>query len=203
MYSIKLASASPRRHQLLKEAGVEFEIVSVNVSEFPNKNLNTKEQILDIARRKARAGIDDLLKIGLDFTQPYVVVGADTEVIFDGGPLGKPEDAKDAERMLRLLSNQTHIVLTAICFIESVQQKEWSHVEETSVTFRSLSDEEIQSYIASGDPFDKAGSYGIQSELSRRFISKIHGPLDNVMGLPVPQFLDLYSKANSFLSEKL
>ena len=202
MYEIKLASASPRRHQLLKEAGVEFQIVSVNVSEFPDKNLNAKEQILDIARRKARAGMDALLKSDSTFRPPFVVVGADTEVIFGGGPLGKPADGMEATKVLRLLSNQTHTVLTAICFIESTEQNEWSHVETTAVTFRKLSEEEIAEYIATGDPFDKAGSYGIQSELSRKFIHSMQGQLDNVMGLPVAQFLDLYASANSFLKQK-
>ncbi|WP_413613004.1 Maf family protein [Bdellovibrio sp. HCB-110] len=181
MTPLILASESPRRRELLKKAGYDFDVVPVKVSEIPNKNLNVNDQILDIARRKARAAFD-LLKSSR--TGPFTVLAADTEVIFGEGPLGKPSDRDDAYRILRLLSGRFHEVITAVCMIDSSSQKELSQFEITHIYFKELSDNEIWSYIDTGDPMDKAGAYGIQSGAGH-FIDRIEGPFDNVVGLPI------------------
>ncbi|WP_347356018.1 Maf family protein [Bdellovibrio sp.] len=190
MKPLILASESPRRKQLLSEAGFSFDVVPVKISEIPNKNLNVNEQILDIARRKARAALP-LLKASR--TEPFIVLTADTEVIFGGGPLGKPQDREDAFRILRLLSGKYHEVLTAVCVVESSTGNELSHVETTKIYFKNLSDAEIWTYIDTGEPMDKAGAYGIQGQ-GRAFVEKIDGPFDNVVGLPVEAVKKLLSK---------
>lgn len=181
MTPLILASESPRRRDLLKQAGFVFDVAPVKISEIPNKNLNVNEQILDIARRKARAAFE-----GLKSSQqgPFRVLSADTEVIFGGAPLGKPQDRNDAYRILRLLSGQVHEVITAVCIIDSKSQRELSQSETTKIFFKSLTDDEIWTYIDSGEPMDKAGAYGIQG-LGGKFVEKFEGPFDNVVGLPI------------------
>jgi septum formation protein len=181
VHKLVLASESPRRRQLLEQAGFVFDVVSVKVSEIPNKNLNVNAQILDIASRKARAAFTSLKS---SQKQPFIVLSADTEVIFNGGPLGKPSDEQDACRLLGLLSGQTHEVKTAIFLIDSETEDEISQIETTLVVFKSLTTKEILDYIATKEPMDKAGAYAIQG-LGRQFIEKFIGPYDNVVGLPV------------------
>ncbi|UOE99987.1 Maf family protein [Bdellovibrio reynosensis] len=181
MKPLVLASESPRRRELLKEAGYNFDVVPVKVSEIPNKNLNVSEQILDIARRKARAAFDQLKS---SRSSEFLVLSADTEVIFGGGPLGKPQDRDDAYRILRLLSGKKHDVITAVCLIDSKTQREVSQSETTEIYFKNLTDDEIWTYIDSGEPMDKAGAYGIQG-LGGKFVERYIGPFDNVVGLPV------------------
>ncbi|MEK2644103.1 Maf family protein [Bdellovibrio sp. BCCA] len=193
MTPLVLASESPRRRALLKEAGFNFDVVPVKVSEIPNKNLNVNDQILDIARRKAREAFR-LLKSSR--TGPFTVLAADTEVIFGGGPLGKPQDRDDAYRILRLLSGHFHEVITAVCIIDSETQKELSQFETTHIYFKNLTDEEIWTYIDTGEPMDKAGAYGIQGG-GGKFVERIEGPFDNVVGLPI----DLVRKMLSEISK--
>lgn len=185
MYQIILASESPRRRQLLSEAGFSFNVVPVKVSEIPDKNLNINAQILDIAARKARAAFAQLMSSVQDSnSQPFIVISADTEVIHDDRPMGKPESPEDACRMLRLLSGKPHDVKTAVVMIESVGSKVLSRIETTQVYFRNLSEKEILDYVATGEPMDKAGAYGIQGQ-GRVLVEKFVGPFDNVVGLPV------------------
>lgn len=181
MTPIILASESPRRRQLLADAGFSFDVLSVKVSEIPNKNLNVNAQILDIAQRKAVAALP-LLKSSRK--ESFIVISADTEVIFNDAPLGKPENPEDAFRMLRLLSGTDHQVITAVCMVESASTKVLSQTETTRVFFKPLTDQEIWTYIQSGEPMDKAGAYGIQG-LAGQFVEKIEGPFDNVVGLPI------------------
>ncbi|KHD89060.1 MAG: septum formation inhibitor Maf [Bdellovibrio sp. ArHS] len=176
-----LASESPRRRALLKEAGFDFDVVPVKVSEIPNKNLNANDQILDIARRKARAAFE-VLKV--DRKAPFIVLTADTEVIFGGGPLGKPQDKDDAYRILKLLSGRFHEVITGVCVINSETGLEFSQTETTQIYFKHLQDQEIWDYINTGEPMDKAGAYGIQGR-GGDFVEKYVGPFDNVVGLPM------------------
>lgn len=192
MYKLVLASESPRRRELLQQAGYIFDVVPVKVSEIPDKNLNVNEQILDIARRKARAAF---ARLQTGESSPFVLLSADTEVIFNGGPLGKPRDEEDAARLLRLLSGRTHEVKTAICLIESPSGEEISQIETTEVRFRTLSDQEISDYIATGEPMDKAGAYGIQG-LGGKFVEKFTGSFDNVVGLPVDLLRRLLAQKN-------
>lgn len=181
MTPLVLASESPRRRELLKKAGYNFDVVPVKVSEIPNKNLNVNEQILDIARRKARAAFEGLKS---SRQGDFRVLSADTEVIFGGGPLGKPQNREDAYRILRLLSGNSHEVKTAVCIIDSKSQTELSQIETTQIFFKPLSDGEIWTYIDSGEPMDKAGAYGIQG-LGGKFVERFEGSFDNVVGLPI------------------
>ncbi len=185
-----LASESPRRKQLLSEAGFSFDVVPVKVSEIPNKNLNVNDQILDIARRKASAALPLLKSSRQD---AFIVLCADTEVIFNGAPLGKPADRQDAYRILKLLSGKYHEVITAVCLVESSTGKEVSQTETTKIYFRQLTDDEIWTYIDTGEPMDKAGAYGIQGQ-GGKFIERFDSPFDNVVGLPIDLVKNLLSK---------
>lgn len=194
MYRLILASASPRRQKLLENAGFRFQVVPMKISEIPDEKLNVNEQILDIARRKSRACFDQLkqdFRTGVD--KPFVVLGADTEVIFGGRPLGKPASADEAAETLRRLSSHVHLVITAMNLIESSTGEEASHIETTEIKFKTLSENEIRAYVATGDPLDKAGSYGIQSGAGH-FVERITGSMDNVIGLPVDRVRTVLKK---------
>lgn len=192
MVTIILASESPRRRQLLAEAGYKFVVLASNISETPDKNLNEKEQILDIARRKARATLALVQETPDLRRQNCWILAADTEVLFAGSPLGKPESPDDAFKTLSRLSGTTHDVVTAVCLVNNLTGKELSHIETTRVTFRTLSSDEIKDYVATGEPMGKAGSYGIQGA-AKKFVANIEGAFDNVVGLPVSVVKNLFS----------
>jgi septum formation protein len=179
-----LASESPRRKQLLSEAGFQFSVIPSKVSEIPDENLNINDQILDIARRKATAIVTESLTLQSSRITDFIVIAADTEVIFAGKPLGKPQNKTDAFRILKLLSGNAHEVKTAVCLVHSKTLREVSQVETTKIIFKTLSDSEILSYIETGEPLDKAGAYAIQG-LGRDFVAEFEGSFDNVVGLPV------------------
>ena len=171
-----LASASHRRAELLTAAGFTFDVVPADVDETPQDGEApenyTQRVALDKARHAARS------HAGRDVT----ILAADTEVVHAGRVLGKPADAADAARMLRLLSGQTHEVITAVVVVAG--ELERSVVERTLVRFTSLTDAEIGWYVASGEPLGKAGGYGIQGR-GARFIDHIEGAWSTVVGLPV------------------
>lgn len=192
MYQLILASESPRRRQLLETAGFVFDVHSVKVSEIPDKNLNIDEQILEIAGRKAKAAFSELKqKVSSDF----LLLTADTMVVYHNQTLGKPRNAEEAHEFLKLLSGQTHEVKTGLCVIESTHSRKVSHIETSQVTFRPLSEDDIRTYIQSGEPMDKAGAYAIQG-LGGNFVTKLAGDYDNVVGLPVKAFENLLAKMN-------
>jgi len=173
-----LASNSPRRRELLRNAGFEFDVrpSGIEESRLPDESPE------DFARRLAR---DKALDVARQSEAGSLVLGADTVVAIDREFLEKPVDAVDAARMLRTLSGRTHRVITAVCLISAPERVlAWRH-ETTSVTFRKLTNQEIESYVASGEPFDKAGSYAIQG-LASRFVPRVEGCYFNVVGLPVP-----------------
>ena len=184
MKKLILASQSPQRAEILKTAGYLFSILPTYVSEIPDENLSLDEQILKIAEDKARAAIASISDQGLD----AIVLSADTMVCIENKPtftlLGKPIDESDAKNTLRLLSGVTHLVKTAVILIDIKSQRKVSHIETTKVQFRQLTDTEISDYIATGEPMDKAGSYGIQG-LGKKFIESINGDYNNVVGLPL------------------
>jgi MAF protein len=188
MQQLFLASESPRRRELLKKAGVSFQSYPSKVSEFPQETLTVDEQILDIARRKARAA---LASLRTKVQGGFWILAADTEVIIDDKLAGKPIDADDATKKLRYLSGRTHEVKTAVVLASYPDLKELSHIETTEVTFRSLTEEEIRKYVMSGDPMDKAGGYGIQGE-GQKFVSQVKGSFDNVVGLPMEIVLKMF-----------
>lgn len=176
-----LASQSPRRRQILTISGFEFDVLPTQISEIPDENLNLRDQIRQLAADKAKA----CLKLrnspkGLHF----LVLSADTVVVLDDQILGKPKDENEARSFLRRLSGRSHLVITAVAMIDSSTQIEFYGHAETEVKFRDLSPEEIESYIQTGEPFDKAGGYGIQGAAAP-FIQEIKGSYDNVVGLPM------------------
>jgi nucleoside triphosphate pyrophosphatase len=178
--ALVLASASPRRRELLKNAGIPFIVQPSEVPELPREGEAPQACAERLAREKA---LDVFRQRPQDF-----VLGADTIVIVDGQILGKPRDEADAARMLRLLSGRTHQVTTGVCLI-GPNDKGGSSVgdtrsETTRVTMSELSADEIQSYVATDEPLDKAGAYAIQGKASR-WISRIEGDYFNVVGLPV------------------
>ena len=173
MARLILASASPRRAKLLTDAGVRHVVQATDVDERLPKKLKASEAVVEVARRKAMAIPE----------QDAFVVAADTLVVFEGKHLGKPEDEVEAHSMLRMLSGHTHEVVTGVV-VRSPDGKLVSEAVTTKVTFRELTDAEIDVYIRTGDPMDKAGAYGIQGR-AKAFVSKIEGPMDNVIGLPM------------------
>ena len=188
---IVLASASPRRRQLLEDAGLKFRVHAVDADETLDDNLLEEplEAVKKLAERKAKAAVEELVDDEYDGTM--VVIGSDTMVVLRGEIFGKPVDAADAERMLRALSGCGHDVNTAVSVWvvhapkgQDVGLFYRTFVDTTYVYFKDLTEEQIAEYIASGDPFDKAGSYGIQSSAGA-FVDHIEGSLDTVIGLPV------------------
>jgi septum formation protein len=179
-----LASASPRRQELLRNANIEFSVRPANITEMRLPAEAPESYVRRLAREKAQA-IAGKIVVG------DVVLGADTEVVLDlrrGTPLGKPRDREDAARMLRLLSGRSHYVLTGVCLVwkdASDQLQSADACETTSVYFQQISEEEILSYVATDEPIDKAGAYAIQG-IASRWIPLIEGCYFNVVGLPVP-----------------
>lgn len=174
-----LASGSPRRRQLLSAAGVSFQVIESAIPERRRDGENAREYAPRMAHDKA-------LAIASRFPAA-IVLGADTVVECMGQVLEKPVDENDARRMLTMLSGRTHTVVTAFAIARGVRILAAEAVE-SHVTFRTLGTVEIDQYIASGEPFDKAGAYGIQG-VGGGFISAVEGPRDNVMGLPVDNVL--------------
>ena len=178
-----LASASPRRRELLKNAGVDFEVRPSAVVE----SVGAGESPEDFARRAAR---EKALDVAAAVPAGALVLGADTVVVMGNEILGKPTGSEDAARMLQKLSGSTHRVITGVCLVRAPAGIEAEEHETTLVTFRRLDEKEIQDYLATGEPFDKAGAYGIQGFASR-FVTRIEGCYFNVVGLPVARVVEL------------
>lgn len=191
---IILASASPRRKELLESIGMDFIVVAANVDESVDAPLSTEEYVLEISKRKAAAVAGAVIRDGI--TQA-VVIAADTVVSIEGRILGKPKDEKDAFDMLKLLENAWHGVYTGICaaFIENGQAIYKQDCCQTNVKFKPLTSRQIEEYISTGEPFDKAGAYGIQGE-GGKLIEKIEGDYDNVVGLPVANLIKILKETN-------
>ena len=175
-----LASASPRRAELLRAAGISFDVFPVEIDERFHEGERPEHAVARVAEAKARTAAA--------LHPDSVVLGADTTVVIRGEALGKPADVPDAVRMLRLLSGCTHDVLTGVCVF--VQERHLVHVEPTRVQVASLSDAEIAWYVSTGEAADKAGAYAIQG-LASRFIERIEGSYSNVVGLPISRVCEL------------
>ena len=171
-----LASSSPRRRELLTQIGVRFRIQAADIDETPLADEGAVAYVERMALEKAR-------KVAEEHPQE-VVLGSDTSVIFSGEILGKPVNNREAEETLQRLSGQTHQVLSAVAVVKGNREKVISVA--TEVTFRSLSDEEIARYVATGEPADKAGSYGIQG-MGAILVAGISGSYSNVVGLPLTE----------------
>ena len=178
MKHIILASASPRRKEILELADLKFDVMPSDAQEITTKTA-PNEVVMELASIKAK----DIYKKS---EKQSMIVGADTVVAYQGQILGKPTDKADAKRMLTMLSGQTHEVYTGVCIIEDGKTK--TFYEETKVTFYEISDEQIDHYIKTGEPMDKAGSYGIQGKAAV-FIKGIEGDYYNVVGFPIARFL--------------
>ncbi|PYV18368.1 MAG: septum formation inhibitor Maf [Acidobacteria bacterium] len=178
-----LASASPRRRALLEAAGYEFEVIESGVDEAARPGEPAEALAARLAREKALR-VAGLERLGT------LVLGADTVVAVEGEILGKPADAQEARQMLRRLSGRTHQVFTGVCLARAPGRVVAEALEMTPVGFRELSDNDIENYIASDEPFDKAGGYGIQG-LASSFVSRVEGSYSNVVGLPVERVVEM------------
>ncbi|QGG10748.1 Maf family protein [Enterobacter cancerogenus] len=187
MTSVYLASSSPRRQELLTQLGISFERIVTGIEEKRAEGESAQQYVCRLAREKAQAGVAQV-------PHDLPVLGADTIVILNGEVLEKPHDADHAARMLRNMSGQTHQVMTAVALADS--QDVLDCLVVTDVTFRVLTDDEIAAYIASGEPMDKAGAYGIQG-LGGCFVRKINGSYHAVVGLPLVETYELLSNFNS------
>jgi len=179
--SLILASSSPRRQELLRQAGILFQVHAAHINEDQMAGEDAREYAMRLAREKAQA-------VAAHYPQSYVL-GADTIVVVQGEVLGKPKDHADAARMLRLLSARSHEVTTAVSLVAPGKRTE-TRACTTKVYFRELTEDEIQQYVASGEPMDKAGAYAIQGGASR-WTDRIEGEWSNVVGLPLSLVTDL------------
>ena len=194
---IVLASGSPRRKELLEREGVEFTVRVSEVDEFLEPDLlrRPEEAAKKLAERKARAVLEEMLNEA--YVGTAMVVGADTMVVVDGAIYGKPEDEADARRILGELSGRAHQVITGVSVWlagapaneEDISIACRAFAETSHVVFKELDDELIERYIATGEPMDKAGAYGVQGKGGEMLVERVAGDFDNVVGLPVKRLI--------------
>lgn len=182
---VVLASASPRRRQLLQQVGIACIVDPADICEASIQRKHPDTLAKTLAEEKA-------LTVSRRHTQGYIV-GADTFITVDGAVLNKPGDEQEAFAMLRQLSGRTHQVVSGVAVVDAAAGQLVSDTAVTHVTFRQLDDEHITRYIATGEPFDKAGAYGIQ-ERGALFVSHIQGCYPNVVGLPLATLVRLFAK---------
>ena len=196
-----LASSSPRRREILQAAGIPFEVVAPSVPEIQQDGESPEQFVCRMAMEKAEAALDRIVYPSL-----APILGADTAVVIENQTLGKPASADEARAMLRLLSGREHRVLTGLCLLSPPaawpcprsELRSEIQLASTIVRFSLLTEEEIEQYVSSGEPFDKAGGYAIQG-LASKFIETIQGCYFNVVGLPVSL---VYQMLNRFRSAK-
>lgn len=176
-----LASASPRRAQILRDAGVAFTVLSSAVDETPFPSEAPQEVVQRLARAKAEL-------VAARAVGPAIVIAADTIVVLEGQILGKPRSSDDARRMLEQLSGRTHSVLTGVTLVRLPDAERREFVETTHVHFSALNGQDLTRYLATGEPFDKAGAYAIQG-FAGRYIPRIEGCYFNVVGLPLAHLI--------------
>jgi septum formation protein len=181
-----LASASPRRAEILRNAGIRFEICSTGVDESRLDNESPGDYVRRLALAKAVSAAERNPNLGAD----ALVVGADTVVVVDAAILGKPASSDDAKRMLSRISGRVHEVHTGLALLQTSGMQRRVVEEITRVHFAHLSEQEMEDYIATGEPFDKAGAYAIQG-IGGRFVKRIEGCYFNVMGLPLARLWTL------------
>ena len=187
-YKLILASNSPRRRELLAGLDVDFDVFVLDgIDESYPQDLKSTDVALYIARKKAEAYKQIIAPDAL-------VITADTVVVVDNRILGKPHDEAEAMEMLREISGRTHLVITGVCL--TTQEKQVSFSVETEVTFKSLSDAEIEHYVTKYKPYDKAGAYGIQEWIGYVGVTSLKGSYYNVMGLPVQRIYEELKSIN-------
>jgi septum formation protein len=191
---IVLASASPRRKKLLEQIGVEFSVAASAVNEDAvSTALSPADYVQTLALAKAR---DVASFHAAQHTNPAIIIGADTTVVLGKDILNKPASEHEAAQMLQRLSARTHDVFTGIALVDTATGRTTTSFSRTEVTFRALDDAEIQAYIATGSPMDKAGSYGIQDDFGAVFVREVRGCYYNVVGLPLEL---LYQELKAFM----
>jgi septum formation protein len=183
MKKIILASASPRRKALLEQLGLDFEVIPSDCEEEINSGLDPHDLAKKLSLEKAKSVAD----------KNTLVIGADTFIAYKGKIIGKPRDGEEAMKILKLLQGNTHSVITGLTVIDSDTGKTVSDSIETKVHFKKLADDEIEGYILTNEPLDKAGAYGIQA-LGAVVVDKIDGDYFNVVGLPLSLLHDVLKK---------
>lgn len=187
-----LASASPRRKHLLTHIGLDFSIMTADIDEDTVPTTTPPDEYVSIlAALKART-------VAEAQSAPAYVIGSDTTVVLDGEILNKPASESEARLMLRKLSDRTHIVYTAIAIVDSASMRTITAVRSTKVEFRKLDDREIDAYVATGSPMDKAGAYGIQDDFGAVFVRNVEGCYYTIVGLPLEL---LYTTLKTFVTE--
>jgi septum formation protein len=177
MKRLVLASGSPRRQEILKQLGLEFEVIVSRADETFPKGCPPEKAAMAVALRKTR---DVVQRIGF----PAIVIGADTIVVLDGEVMGKPVDAGQAFQMINALAGKEHTVITGLAVVDSTSGEERTGYQSTLVRMKEIPADRIKKYVATGEPFDKAGAYAVQGKASV-FIEEINGCFFNVVGLPV------------------
>ncbi len=185
-----LASGSPRRRRLLKQLGLEFEVRESGVDEERDVPNDPDLHVRVLSERKAVAVAAE--------EEEGIIIGADTIVVLDGAILGKPKDQRHAVAMLARLSGRTHDVYSGFTLLDRATNKKKTAVEVTKVSFRHLTLQEIEEYVVSGSPLDKAGAYGIQDDYGAVFVERIDGCFYNVVGFPLSRF---YTELQQFQKE--
>ncbi|MHB8623772.1 MAG: Maf family protein [Sulfuricaulis sp.] len=187
-FKLYLASASPRRRQLLQQLGIVFDAIPSNLPEVRATGESPADYVMRLARDKAQYVVRHVIEHGLP---AYPVLGADTEVVLDSEILGKPRDRSHGLALLRRLAGRTHEVLSAICVIH--HETELTALSTSRVTFRQMTDPEIEQYWDTGEPADKAGGYAIQGRAAA-FVAHLAGSYSGVMGLPLHELSDILQK---------
>ena len=177
MKKIILASSSPRRKKLLQKLGLKFIVVESKVEETFDEKSDSTSQIKKLSLAKAQA-------VAGKFSGS-LIIAADTIIVFENRIIGKPKDNRDAINILKKLSGKSHQVVTAFTILDTDSKKFISKAAKTKIYFKALTDKEIEDYIETGEAWDKAGAYAIQEGLSQKFVKKIKGDYDNVVGLPL------------------
>jgi septum formation protein len=177
-----LASASPRRAEILRDAGISFTVLSSAVDETPYAGETPQQMVQRLSAAKAEL-------VAARAVGPAILVAADTTVVLDGQLMGKPSSTEDARKMLELLSGRTHSVVTGVTLIRLPEMDRRQFIETTLVSFTPLSRDDISRYLATEEPYDKAGSYAIQGHAGR-YIPRIEGCYFNVVGLPLARLVE-------------
>jgi septum formation protein len=177
-----LASSSPRRKDLLEKLGIPFEVITSGVSEDVDGDIDPKEMVVMLAKRKAGAVAQSLTS--------GIVIGSDTTIAFEGQVLGKPKDEEEAKAILKSLKGKHHQVYSGMALVNAKDKRVEATSVMTSIKMRNYSDEEIDAYVATGEPMDKAGAYAIQGQ-GGRLVDEIKGSFDNVVGLPIRELAEL------------
>ncbi|MBN1169037.1 septum formation inhibitor Maf [Candidatus Woesebacteria bacterium] len=190
MKRIILASGSPRRKEILEKSGLVFEVIPSKYEE----NMSDAIPPMELAKKLSLGKASDVA----DSQEGAVVIGADTFIAFEGKVLGKPINENDAKEMLKRMSGKSHSVITGFTIIDTDSKQTLSHAVETKVYFKKLTNEEIDSYVSTGEPLDKAGSYAIQG-LGAILVEKIEGDYFNVMGLPLNSLVEKLKEFDIFV----